>query len=121
MYAYAKVRIERDGLLTLPVSALVHSGEKTFCWTLNGGRAQRNEIKTGISDGSYIEVTKIQRDSGDNEAAPHWSPVKGSERVLLGDLSILVDGGAVAVKNETKPATKAAASRKTPERQASAR
>jgi multidrug efflux pump subunit AcrA (membrane-fusion protein) len=121
MYAYAKVTIERDGLLTVPVSALVHSGEKTFCWTLNGERAQRNEIKTGISDGSYIEVTKIQQDSAENEAAPHWSPVKGSERVLLGDLSILVDGGPVAVKHDTKPESKAAASRQTPVRQASAR
>jgi multidrug efflux pump subunit AcrA (membrane-fusion protein) len=121
MYAYAKVTIERDSLLTLPVSALTHSGEKTFCWTLNGDRAERNEIKTGISDGEFIEVTNILLGAGDKGAAPRWTPVDGSERILLGDLSILVEGGAVAVKGDSKPEATTAASPKPPERPASGR
>ena len=39
MYAYAKVIIERPDVRALPVSALVHVGEKTFCWTYKDGHA----------------------------------------------------------------------------------
>ena len=57
MYAYAKVIIERPGVRALPVSALTHSGDKTFCWTYKDGHAERTEVRTGVSDGEWIEVT----------------------------------------------------------------
>ena len=61
MYAYAKVIIERPGVRALPVAALTHSGEKTFCWSYEDGQAVRTEIQTGVSDGEWIEVTNRQR------------------------------------------------------------
>ncbi len=64
MYAYAKVIIERPNVQALPASALTQSGEKTFCWTYKDGHAQRTEIRTGISDGDWIEVTNLQRPEG---------------------------------------------------------
>jgi multidrug efflux pump subunit AcrA (membrane-fusion protein) len=94
MYAYAKVIIERDGVRALPVSALTYSGEKTFCWTYKDGRAVRNEVRTGVSDGEWIEVTNLQRPSASRVEEP-WAPVTGKEKVILGDLSILADGSPV--------------------------
>ena len=96
MYAYAKVIIERPGVRALPVSALTYSGEKTFCWTYKDGHAVRTEIQTGVSDGEWIEVTNLQRPTASNVDDP-WTPINGSEQVILGDLSILADGGPVEV------------------------
>jgi multidrug efflux pump subunit AcrA (membrane-fusion protein) len=103
MYAYAKVIIERPGVRALPLNALNHSGDQTFCWRYENGRAVRTEIRTGVSDGKWIEVTN-RRVPG-SEAAPTgevaWTPIDGSERVILGDLSILTDGAAVQVAPAT--------------------
>ena len=96
MYAYAKVIIERPGVRTLPVSALTHSGDQTFCWTYKNGHAARAEIQTGVSDGEWIEVTNLQHPAASKGDHP-WAPVNGSERVILGDLSILADGERVEV------------------------
>ena len=91
MYAYAKVIIERPGVRALPLSALTHSGDKTFCWTYQDGHAERTEIQTGVSDGEWIEVTNLQRPPASNGDDP-WTPINGSEQVILGDLSILAEG-----------------------------
>ena len=96
MYAYAKVVIERPGVRALPVSALTYSGEKTFCWTYHDGHAARTEIRTGVSDGQWIEVTKFKRRAESN-VDDSWASVTGSEQVILGNLSILTDGTPVMV------------------------
>ena len=64
MYAYAKVIIERPDVRALPVAALTHSGDKTFCWTYEDGHAVRTEVQTGVSDGEWIEVTNRQLADG---------------------------------------------------------
>jgi multidrug efflux pump subunit AcrA (membrane-fusion protein) len=99
MYAYAKVIIERPGVRALPLTALTHSGDKTFCWTYKDGHAVRTEIRTGVSDGEWIEVTNLQRPTASKGDDP-WAPVNGSEKVILGDLSILADGTPVEVAPE---------------------
>ena len=99
MYAYANVIIEPD-VRSLPVSALTHSGDKTFCWMYNDGRAQRTEIRTGASDGQWIEVTNLQQPTSTTPESS-WKPVNGSEKVILGDLSILADGAPVQIATET--------------------
>jgi hypothetical protein len=56
----------------------------------------RTEVRTGIGDGEYIEITNLQRPkAGDTERS--WAPVTGAEKVILGDLSILADGEPVEV------------------------
>ncbi len=96
MYSYAKVIIERPDVRALPVAALTHNGEKTFCWTYKEGRAVRTEVRTGISDGNWIEVTNLQR-APSSGVEDEWAPITGKEKVILGDLSILADGGPVDV------------------------
>jgi hypothetical protein len=115
MYAYAKVIIERPGVRALPLAAFTYSGDQAFCWKYDNGHAVRTEARTGVSDGEWIEVTNLQLPPTANGADP-WAPVNGSEQVILGDLSILADGGAVEVApatGESKPATETAGSRPT--------
>jgi HlyD family secretion protein len=100
MYAYAKVIIERPGTQALPVSALSHTGEKTYCWSYENGHAVRTEIQTGVSDGDWIEVTNRERPMLSGIEHP-WAPINGSEKVILGDLSILSDGDPVEVVSAT--------------------
>jgi multidrug efflux pump subunit AcrA (membrane-fusion protein) len=102
MYAYAKVIIERPDARSLPVSALVHVGEKTFCWTYKDGHAQRAEVRTGVSDGEWIEVTSLQIPAAAG-GAESWTPIDGKEQVILGDLSILAEGGPVNISQATEP------------------
>jgi multidrug efflux pump subunit AcrA (membrane-fusion protein) len=107
MYAYAKVIIERPDVKSLPLSALAYAGEKTYCWTYADGHAVRNEIRTGVSDGEWIEVVSYNRMApGKPEGV--WLPIDGSEKMILGDLSILAEGSPVEVATaaaETKVAS----------------
>ena len=107
MYAYAKVIIERPGVRALPLSALTYSGDKTYCWKYQDGHAVRTEIQTGVSDGEWIEVTNFRRLPAVQRRGS-LDAVNGSEKVILGDLSILTDGTAVTVapaSNESKVAS----------------
>jgi HlyD family secretion protein len=108
MYAYAKVTIERPGVRTLPVSALMHQGDKTilqvgeqsFCWMYEDGHAKRIEVETGVNDGEWIEVTN-RRAPGSGSASARsepWTPIDGTEQMILGNLSILTEGGPVTVE-----------------------
>ncbi len=100
MYAYAKVIIERPGVRALPLAAVTHSGDKSYCWKHENGRAVRTEIQTGVSDGEWIEVTNVQIPTAlDGDDA--WEPINGSEQVIVGDLTMLADGSSVEVKSVT--------------------
>jgi HlyD family secretion protein len=103
VYAYVNLMIERPGVRALPVSALTYSGEKAYYWTSRNGRAIRTEVRTGVSDGDWIEVTN--RHVPPSEVAPGddspWEPIDGTEQVLLGDLSILAEGAPVRVAPAT--------------------
>lgn len=92
MYAYAKVIVERPKVPALPASALVHGGDKTYCWLDRDGRATRAEIRTGVTDGDWYEVTDIQAAEGGA-----WRRVDGTEKVILGDLSTLAEGAPIQV------------------------
>jgi HlyD family secretion protein len=97
MYAYADVIIERNGARAVPLEAITHTGDKSFCWVYKDGRAARTQVRTGVSDGDWIEVTNIQI-SDASQGDPRWRPINGSEKIILGDLSILADGEAVDVE-----------------------
>ena len=115
MYAYANVVIERKGVRTIPISATTHTGDKTYCWMYEDGKAKRTEIRTGVSDGDHIEIlslggpiptTDMGGSSSKNKMAHSWNPIQGSEQIILGDLSILTEGGKVDVDPDSKPDVK---------------
>src|SRR5262249_7642780 len=91
------------GVRALPLTALDRSGDQTFFWRYQNGHALRTEIQTGVSDGTWIEVTN--RRVPPSQAAPageeSWAPIDGSEAVIRGDLSILTDGATVRVAPAT--------------------
>jgi multidrug efflux pump subunit AcrA (membrane-fusion protein) len=102
MYAYGKVIIERSDVRALPPSALVSVGEDTFYWRYEKGHAVRTKFRRGVSDGEWVEVTSHQLgQTSDSEET--WAPIDGSEKVILGDLSILTDGGEVKLADTTEP------------------
>lgn len=94
MYAYGRIYIERPGVRALPAAALAYDGSRTFCWLYEGEKAVRAEIETGVSDGNWVEVTD-RRPGTEMSEGDGWVPFDGTEQVILGDLSELVDGGAV--------------------------
>jgi HlyD family secretion protein len=99
MYAYGEVIIEHPGVRALPVDALVYSGDQTFCWLYEKGKAVRTELETGVSDDQWIEVTNrrppVPPEAPSNKVP--WTAIDGTERVIMGDLSVLTDGETVKV------------------------
>jgi len=103
MYAYANVVIERPNVRAVPVAATTHSGDKTFCWMYDNGHAKQTEIRTGVTDGEYIEVTSLSlsKDLKETKVDQPWVSFVGSEQVIVGDLSVLTDGGPVEVNKSS--------------------
>ena len=63
----------------LPLAALTHSGDKTYCWKHENGKAVRTEVQTGVSDGEWIEVTNLQLPPAPVGTDP-WAPVTARNR-----------------------------------------
>jgi multidrug efflux pump subunit AcrA (membrane-fusion protein) len=96
MYAYGSVFIERQDVRALPVAAVTQIGNQTYCYLALGGKAVRTPVQTGVSDGTWVEVTgKLVRPAGAPEGT--WQPFDGTEAVVDGDLSLVSDGQPVTV------------------------
>ncbi|HEY7308936.1 MAG TPA: efflux RND transporter periplasmic adaptor subunit [Gemmataceae bacterium] len=103
MYAYGKVIVERPGVHALPKSAFTHAGGKSFIWLYENGHAKRTEVETGVRDGEFVEITNrhLKKKSAGKE---EWTPIDGSEQVLMGSkLSTLTDGATVELKGASPP------------------
>ncbi len=89
-YVNAQVIVEREGVWMLPQAALVVTGNETYCYLLRDGKAVKTPVVPGLSDGDWVEVTKIKIDD-------RWVKVSGGEEVILGALDELTDGQAVKI------------------------
>jgi multidrug efflux pump subunit AcrA (membrane-fusion protein) len=97
MYAYGSALIERPNVRALPVSAVTQIGNQTYCYLAVDGKAVRTPVQTGVSDGSWVEVTgRLVRPAGSPEGT--WQAFDGTEAVIDGDLSELSDGVPVQVE-----------------------
>ncbi len=86
LYAYATiVAEEHKDALTLPGTAVIKDGGKSFCVTISGDRAKRKEIKIGLSDGKRTEVL---------------SGLEEGEKIVEANAASLTDGQAV---EQSKP------------------
>jgi HlyD family secretion protein len=98
MYAYGSVFIERPNVRALPVSAVTQIGNRTYCYLVVDGKAVRTPVQTGVSDGSWVEVTgKLVGPAASSEEA--WIAFDGTEAVVTGDLSEISDGEPVKVES----------------------
>jgi HlyD family secretion protein len=96
MYAYGSVLIERPDGRALPVSAITQIGNQTYCYLVVGGKAVRTPVQTGVSDGSWVEVTgKLVRSSASAEEP--WEAFDGTEAVIGGSLSEISNGQLVKI------------------------
>jgi RND family efflux transporter MFP subunit len=90
MYVYVKVLVQRPDVYALPPTTLLVSGNQTYCYLLENGKAVKTAVSAGVSDGNWTEVAKLK--IGDQ-----WDKVAGKEQVIVADLSELTDGQAVRV------------------------
>ncbi|AMV37403.1 efflux RND transporter periplasmic adaptor subunit [Planctomyces sp. SH-PL62] len=82
LYAYATIIAEEhEDVLSVPASAVASEGGKSFCVTLEEGRARRKEVKLGLSDGKRTEVV---------------SGIGEGDEVVESNSASLADGQAVA-------------------------
>jgi RND family efflux transporter MFP subunit len=70
-------------VVVVPIRAIVREGEETAVFVAAGGKAQRRPVKTGLGDGSRIEIL---------------SGVKAGELVVVDWQAGLPDGAAIAAK-----------------------
>src|SRR5262249_14210789 len=88
MYAYGSGVTERRDVRAVPLSAVTQMGNQTYCYLAVNGKAVRTPVRTGVSNGSWIEVTgKLVRSAGASEGT--WETFDGTEVVIDGDLSEL--------------------------------
>jgi len=93
LYAYATiVAEEHKDTLTLPATAVIKDGGKSFCVAVSGGQAKRKEIKVGLSDGKRTEVL---------------SGVEEGEKIVEANAASLTDGQAVEPSKPQAAAPKA--------------
>jgi hypothetical protein len=99
MYAYGSVIIERPGVRALPLSTITQIGNQTYCYLMIEGKAVRTPVETGVSDGSWQEVTgRLVRSPGSTGSSEGtWTPFDGTEDVVDADLSEISDGQPVQV------------------------
>ncbi len=104
VYAYVNLMIERPKVRALPEAAISYGADTAYYWTRQNGKAVRTEVRTGVSDGEWVEVTNRHALSFEAEydAEHPWVPIDGTEEVILGDLSQLTDGATVAVAPATE-------------------
>ncbi|GAC1472420.1 MAG: efflux RND transporter periplasmic adaptor subunit [Isosphaeraceae bacterium] len=57
LYTYVTIIAEEHGnALTLPTTAILKDGGKSYCLVVAGGRAKRREIRVGLGDAKHTEV-----------------------------------------------------------------
>lgn len=90
MYAYGEVLINRPNVWALPLECVVMLGNQTVCYRDENGKAVLTPLQTGLDDGKWIEVVRIQ-------VGGRWQSITGNEPVIKGDLGELSNNRAVEV------------------------
>lgn len=66
LYAYVTIiEEEHTDAMTLPLSALIREGDKSFCATVVDGKIVRREVSVGITDGARAEIA-VGLDGGED-------------------------------------------------------
>ena len=92
MYVYGKVEIKRSDVFAVPLEAITELGNQTSCYEYLDGKAVLLPVQRGLDDGAWVELVK-KRVKG------VWTPLSGSERIILGNLSQISDGEQVRLES----------------------
>jgi membrane fusion protein (multidrug efflux system) len=97
--AGAPVQVDIDAeshpnAVLIPAPALVREGEETAVFVVNGDKAQRRSVRSGLTDGEHVEIV---------------SGVKTGETVIVDGQAGLPDGAKISIGDRATPAPAAAA------------
>jgi HlyD family secretion protein len=75
-FATARISVELAAEWTVPLAAVTKSGDASYCYLAQDGKAVRVAVQTGRSDGQRIELLKLRRG-----ASADWSDFAASDRI----------------------------------------
>ena len=91
VYAYATLTAKREGVFTLPASAVVTAPEGAYCFRIESAKAVKTPLQVGLSGGGLVEVLQKQTKPGT------WEGITGGEEIAA-NAATLKDGQEVATK-----------------------
>jgi RND family efflux transporter MFP subunit len=88
LYAYATIIAEehRD-VLSVPSSAIVLEGGKTYCVLIEGSRARRREVRVGLNDGRRMEIVSGLSE-GDAMVGSNPGALEDGQPVEIGESAV---------------------------------
>jgi RND family efflux transporter MFP subunit len=93
LYVNATIVVDEHlNALTVPATAVVRAGPRTFCVTVADGRAAWKPVKLGLDDGTRVEIL---------------SGLQDNEAIVRANPSSLTDGQAVALMESHVTSTRA--------------
>jgi RND family efflux transporter MFP subunit len=102
MYVQASITVQHENVWTLPASAIMSEGEKTFCYRIEDGKAVRTPLQIGLKGNGSVEVLMKQSRvslSGDEQ---QWSPITGQEEIVGTNIASMHDGQPVQLSKSDK-------------------
>ncbi|HEX7449019.1 MAG TPA: efflux RND transporter periplasmic adaptor subunit [Pirellulales bacterium] len=103
MYAYSKVIVEHPDIRAVPRSAIIYAGGKSFVWLYEDGKARRTQVQVGMRSGKWVEIINRATDEK-YHGREEWTPITGSEQVLIGHrLNSLTEGAEVEIDDTPAP------------------
>jgi Fe2+ transport system protein FeoA len=84
---------EHRDVVVVPAAAVVREGSEVAVFVVEGGKAQRRLVQTGLADGTGVEIV---------------SGIAAGDRVIVGGQAGLPDGAAVTETAPGKPEPPAA-------------
>jgi RND family efflux transporter MFP subunit len=97
LFATVKVAATSPDALTVPAAAVLFADETAYCFVVKDGKAAKQRVRTGRTDGGNVEVLG-KRPAG--VTTGDWAAFDGAEKVVIGNLGALADGQLVS---ETGP------------------
>ena len=98
MYASVSIMADLNGIMTLPVDAVLIDQDKNYIYVVEDGKARRLNVKVGVQNKSMIQLISKEVPGKDKDDPPQWVNFTGDERVILTSLDNLHDGQPVTLK-----------------------
>jgi HlyD family secretion protein len=102
MYVQSRILIEHPNVWTLPESAVLTEGDRTFCFCVEEGKAVRTPLQIALTGNGLVEVLQKQTAVSLSNSEPQWTPITGTEEVIVGAPLGLANGQNVTVASPAR-------------------
>jgi HlyD family secretion protein len=102
MYANVTIKAVTPPTISLPIEAVLTDGQQDYCFCVQGSKAVKTPIKTGVRTDQFVEVLKKQTKmvrAGDEIPWEDWT---GEELVVVSNPTSLQDGQDVTLETAKK-------------------